>query len=176
MKTFKVWIILCIIFGFISESAEAQVSQKLNFKTVNGSKSILDVNCDTTFSRIKTSGLYNLNLLIPCRIDLTVQKDLTFTIPGINYFDLINIPSSFNNSWAAFIMKPVLPDYIITDTVNRNWSNLFLKPTLSTNEYYYHSKKANQSYFSDNILYRITGNIYKAYTETTYPSINKPKK
>jgi hypothetical protein len=176
MKTLKVSIILCIIFGFISQSAEPQVSQQLNYKIVNRSKSALEVRQDSNFSRINTSRNYGLNFLVPYKFDLTVQKDLTIAIPVIDYFELINSPSSFNNSWAAFILKPVLPDYIITDTANKNWSSLILNPPSGIYNYYNQSKKTNQSGLSDNILYRISGGIFKYSTKAAYPSLSQPKK
>jgi len=176
METLKISVILLIISGFISQGAKSQVSQKLNLKTVNRSKSESNVNRDTAFSRINTSASYNLNFLITRRIDLTVQKDLTVVIPAIEYFDLINNPSSIRYKWAASIIKPVLPDYLIADTANNNWSDLILNPPSGVNNYYNNSKRTNQSNFSDNILYRISGDIFKAYTKAAYPSINQPKK
>jgi hypothetical protein len=176
MGTLKILIILYIIFGFISQGAESQVSQKLNLKAVKGGKFESNVNSDTAFSRINTSAAYNLNFLITRRTDLTVQKDLTVVIPAIDYFDLINNQSSIRYRWAASIIKPVLPDYLITDTANNNWSDLILNPPSGVNSYYNHSKRTNQSNFSDNILYKISGDIFKAYTKSAYPGLSAPKK
>lgn len=176
MKTLKPMAILCIIFGLCLDSVKAQVSQKISYQKANEITSILIVNWDTIYTRANISELNLLTVRIPAWINVTEKPRLTFIATSRNYFDLINKPTLFYGTWITLTGKSVSAGFRNTDMFNDIRSILTRKPTFATSRYYIQSTKTNEPSFSDKLLYRTAGGIFKGYTEVKYPILSSPKK
>jgi hypothetical protein len=176
MNTLKAMSILCIIFGLYLDSVKAQVSQRISYQKANGITSISMVNWDTIYSRVNISKLNQLTVRVPTWIDMTEKTQLTFIATSRNYFDLINKPTLFYGTWITLTGKSVSAGFRNTDMFNDIRSILTRKPTFATSRYYIQSTKTNEPSFSDKLLYRTAGGIFKGYTEVKYPILSSPKK
>ena len=177
MKTLRILVILCIMFRFGLESIMAQAPQKTSYKALNRNTSISIGNWDTTFGMGNTSGFYQLTGWVPNWLDITEKTSFAFITTNRNYYDLINKPVLSNCTRIKLAEESAyMSGSGSSGTFNGKWERLTGKPIIDTTSVYYSPlKRTNSPTWSDNHLYRLTGNIFNIIMDAKYPSLNAPK-
>ena len=177
MKTLKTLIILCIIISLDLQSVKAQVPQKTGYEAISGITFSPIGNLDTTFGSENITGLYRPTCWVPYWIEITEKTSFDpLTINGNCYYlkykpILLNCKTIRSEGKSTY-----MAGYGNSGTFNGKWERLTGKPIFDTTSvYYYPLKRTNAPTWTDNHLYRLTGNIFNIIMDTRYPARNASK-
>jgi hypothetical protein len=176
MKILKLMALLYIILGLCMDNVKAQLTQEMSYPNANGIASKSIVNRDTIYRRVNIFEISLPAVRIPAWTDVTEIPWLTFIDTSRDYFDLKNTPALFYDTLISLTGKPAMAGFRNTGTFNGRLEILKMKPVFAIGRYNSQSIKPNEPSFSDNLIYRMAGNIFNFYTETKYPILSSLEK
>ena len=178
MKTLRILVILYIILISGTESAQAQLVQKMSYQELSAIGSITNAKPDTTFGSLNSSDFFMGTDCLPYWMKLTNKMNVPFYFANYNSYDLLYKPISGNGTNSKLSGKP---GYITGDETGGNfngkWERLTGKPILDTTTViFYPLQRTNTPSLSNSRLYRTSANIFNMTMSTIYPRAYTPQK
>jgi len=175
MKTHKLFVILCIIYGYGSQNLMPQLPVKKGYPDLNGNKPVAIVSLDSIDYRGDFTDLYRLPGLSSTRSGIPEKPVVYFFTHNQNYYYLLTKPVLFNVALA----KPVdrteaMEGFAIVGTLNGKWEILTGKPLINpTQANYSRSERTDEQSFTESRLYRVAGFVIPSMLQISYPGAPK---
>jgi hypothetical protein len=154
LNPFKNLVILCIISGIVTGSANSQTSQKINYQTTSNIISLPIANLHPAYNWLNISP---------------------FTSSTNSYYDLLYTQTLLNSGGASLTVKlNTMKDHNTNNTLNIKWEIMTGKAIIdTTNVFFYPLKITNEQPLSNSHLYRIASFVIPKMLLFNYPGASE---